>query len=186
MQLFRRHGYEGVSLAMLTDAIGIAPPSLYAAFGNKADLYREALDLYSAEASLTLLAEDMGDLTLSDAVNRMLERAITLIAGPSDERGCMISTGLLTSHPDHQDLTEELAARRREMAKRFANELELWLTPAQATRVAHFLCATLQGIAVQARDGASTDELLAIAVMARSGVMSELMVSGQRANRLHG
>jgi AcrR family transcriptional regulator len=48
MRLFRRHGYEGVSVADLTAAIGIAPPSMYAAFGNKAGLYREALDRYTA------------------------------------------------------------------------------------------------------------------------------------------
>ncbi|WP_163368077.1 TetR/AcrR family transcriptional regulator, partial [Enterobacter hormaechei] len=40
MRLFWRHGYEGVSLNDLTAAIGIAPPSLYAAFGSKAGLYR--------------------------------------------------------------------------------------------------------------------------------------------------
>ena len=46
MRLFWRHGYEGVSFGQLTAALGIAAPSLYAAFGNKAALYREALDRY--------------------------------------------------------------------------------------------------------------------------------------------
>lgn len=174
MQLFRRHGYEGVSMAMLTDAIGVAPPSLYAAFGNKADLYREVLDRYSAEASLTLLPEGTPALSLGEAVDGMLKRAITRVTDPSGERGCIISTGLLTSHPDHHDLVEELTARRRDMATRFAHELERWLTLVQAARVAQFLCTLLQGIAVQARDGTSTEVLCDIAVMARRGIMSEV------------
>lgn len=174
MLLFRRHGYEGVSLAMLTNAIGVAPPSLYAAFGNKAELYREALNRYSVEALLTLLPEDMPDLTLGEALDRMLRRAITLVACPTGERGCMISTGLLTSHPDHQGLTEELTARRVEMATRLATELKRWLSDIQATRAANFLCTVLQGIAVQARDGTSTDVLFDIATIARRGLMSEM------------
>src|SRR5690606_20535349 len=48
MRLFWRHGYEGVSVGDLTREIGIAPPSLYAAFGSKAELYREALKRYEA------------------------------------------------------------------------------------------------------------------------------------------
>ena len=46
MRLFWRHGYEGVSIGDLTKAIGVAPPSLYAAFGSKAGLYQQALTRY--------------------------------------------------------------------------------------------------------------------------------------------
>ncbi|WP_405402194.1 TetR/AcrR family transcriptional regulator [Paracoccus sp. Ld10] len=156
-----------LSLTMLTDAIGIAPPSLYSAFGSKAGLYREALDRYAIEASLTLVEDHAQNLTLNDALDRMFERAITLVVG----HGCMISTGLLTSHPDHHALTEELAARRGAMTARFAQDLEHWLPRTHADTAARFLCATLQGMAVQARDGAGVHALSSIAAIARLGVL---------------
>jgi AcrR family transcriptional regulator len=46
IRLFWHHGYEGISVGDLTKKIGVAPPSLYAAFGSKAGLYREAVDRY--------------------------------------------------------------------------------------------------------------------------------------------
>ena len=45
--MFWRKGYEGATLCDLTSAMGINPPSLYAAFGNKEGLFRQALDRYS-------------------------------------------------------------------------------------------------------------------------------------------
>ena len=46
LQVFWRKGYEGASMADLTEAMGITKPSLYAAFGNKEELFRKALDRY--------------------------------------------------------------------------------------------------------------------------------------------
>src|ERR1700677_3142305 len=46
MTVFWRKGYEGASLADLTEAMGINPPSLYAAFGNKEVLFRQVLERY--------------------------------------------------------------------------------------------------------------------------------------------
>src|SRR5215475_3677477 len=48
LHVFWRQGYEGTSLTDLTEAMGISRPSLYAAFGNKEDLFRRALDRYAA------------------------------------------------------------------------------------------------------------------------------------------
>src|SRR5690606_26257896 len=46
LRVFRERGYEGTSVAELQDALGISPPSLYAAFGSKEELFREAVELY--------------------------------------------------------------------------------------------------------------------------------------------
>src|ERR1700724_4390739 len=46
LRVFWRSGYEGASMADLTEAMGITRPSLYAAFGNKEELFRKALDRY--------------------------------------------------------------------------------------------------------------------------------------------
>ena len=49
LEVFWRNGYEGASISELTQAMGISPPSLYAAFGNKEGLFRKTLDRYIAK-----------------------------------------------------------------------------------------------------------------------------------------
>ena len=173
MRLFRRHGYEDVSVADLTQAIGIAPPSLYAAFGSKAGLYREALDRYTTlPGALDGLA---GAQTFEDAVEGLLRAAIKVVV--AEERGCMISTGLIEGAAEQQELARELAERRATLRGRIADGLRPWLPQADADRLATYLLAVQQGIAVQARDGASEAELLLIRDEVMVGVRSRLQAT---------
>lgn len=168
MRLFRRHGYEGVSIADLTAAIGIAPPSLYAAFGSKAGLYREALDLY---AGLPGALDGMdGAETLEAAVAGLFDAAIRAVT--VEERGCMISTGLIEGAIEQQELALELGERRRALRDRVANALSRWLERTEAERMAAYLSAVQQGISVQARDGATAEELLRIADETVAGIVA--------------
>lgn len=171
MILFRRHGYEGVSLAMLTDAIGIAPPSLYAAFGSKAGLHAEALDLYAGRAQHVALSRGSG-LSLDQALLRFFDSAIENVCD-ARRSGCMISTGMLECHPDHAGLAADLSGRRKAMQARLEQDLAFWLPPDEAAQLAPFVCAILQGISVQARDGASLDQLRGIASRAVRSFTSE-------------
>ncbi len=170
MHLFWRHGYEGASLAMLTEAIGIAAPSLYAAFGSKAGLYREALDRYSTISEFTLSRGDEDCLTLDQALSYLFDQAIERVTGEQGEQGCMVSLGLLACHPDHGQLGDELATRRHDMAVSLEHELRRWLPPARSGEASRFLCAVLQGIAVQAKDGATAPDLRATAHIGRAAV----------------
>ena len=169
MRLFRRHGYEGVSIADLTGAIGIAPPSLYAAFGSKAALYREALDRYAAlPGALDGLA---GADTLEQAVAGLLGAAIGAVT--AGDRGCMISTGLVEGAAEQRELARELAARRLILRGRIADGLAPWLDRPRAEQLAAFLLAVQQGMAIQARDGATEDDLLRIRDEAVAGVTAK-------------
>jgi AcrR family transcriptional regulator len=146
MRLFWQHGYEGVSVADLTGAIGIAPPSLYAAFGSKAGLYREALDLY---AGLPGALDGMqGAKTLEQAITGLLDAAIKAVT--AENRGCMISTGLVEGATEQQELARELGDRR----------------------LAAYLSAVQQGMSVQARDGATSKELSRIADETVAGILA--------------
>ncbi|WP_244631178.1 TetR/AcrR family transcriptional regulator [Aureimonas sp. ME7] len=166
MRLFRRHGFEGVSISDLTGAIGIAPPSLYAAFGSKAGLYREALDRYAA---LPGALDGMVDAaTLDEAVSGLLDAAIK--AATDAERGCMISTGLVEGAAEHRELADELAQRRRDLRGRIAEGLGSWLGPEEAQHLAAYLLAVQQGLAVQARDGATEAELALIREQVMVGI----------------
>ena len=157
MRLFWRHGYEGVSINDLTNAIGIAPPSLYAAFGSKAALYREALDRYGGlPRGLRKLSPAK---TLSGTIKSLLRNAVDAITDPKEERGCMVSTGMIHCAPEHADLASELADRRRSTRDQIAVALTQWLPKDSAHSLARYLTAVMQGLAIQARDGATRLEL---------------------------
>ncbi|CAO3421276.1 Transcriptional regulator, AcrR family [Azospirillum endophyticum] len=161
MRLFWRHGYEGVSISDLTAAIGIAPPSLYAAFGSKAELYREALDRYGAlpGALNTLVPGE----TPSATAEAMLRRAIEFATDPAGEGGCMVSVGMVQCGPDHDGIARDLAGRRQAMFEEAARIFSRWLDSASSRALARYLLTAMQGIAIQSRDGVGRQELQAMA-----------------------
>ncbi|PRD52215.1 TetR/AcrR family transcriptional regulator [Phyllobacterium myrsinacearum] len=171
MRLFWRHGYEGVSLNDLTAAIGIAPPSLYAAFGSKAGLYREALDRYSG---LPTALNNLGQTTsLCEAVETLLKNAIEAVTEPGEERGCMISSGMIQCGEDHADLARELAERRGLMRDSIMLKLQPWVDRDRAVSLSRYLVTILQGLSVQARDGASREELKQVAGEVAAGIKGQ-------------
>ncbi|OHV79475.1 TetR/AcrR family transcriptional regulator [Rhizobium sp. LCM 4573] len=178
MRLFWRHGYEGVSLNDLTAAIGIAPPSLYAAFGSKAGLYREALDRYSG------LPRALGNLggtaSLGETVETLLDRAIDAVTDPDEELGCMISSGMIQCGEDHADLARELAERRSMMRDTIALKLEPWLDRDRAASLSRYLVTILQGLSVQARDGASRGDLRQVASEVVAGIRARGLSDDKR------
>ncbi|MES5047258.1 MULTISPECIES: TetR/AcrR family transcriptional regulator [Rhizobium] len=168
MRLFWRHGYEGVSLNDLTAAIGIAPPSLYAAFGSKAGLYREALDRYSG---LPRALSNIGETaSLLETVETLLNRAVYAVTELDEERGCMISSGMIQCSEDHADLARELAERRGMMRDTITLKLASWLDRDHAAHLSHYLVTVLQGLSVQARDGASRQDLKQVASEVLAGI----------------
>ncbi|MGN8023661.1 TetR/AcrR family transcriptional regulator [Phyllobacterium sp. 22229] len=171
MRLFWRHGYEGVSLNDLTAAIGIAPPSLYAAFGSKAGLYREALDRYSG---LPTALNNLGQTTsLCETVETLLKNAIEAVTEPGEERGCMISSGMIQCGEDHADLARELAERRGLMRDSIMLKLQPWVDRDRAVSLSRYLVTILQGLSVQARDGASREELKQVAGEVAAGIKGQ-------------
>jgi len=160
MRLFWRHGYEGVGMNELTKAIGVAPPSLYGVFGSKANLYRRALDRYSQAFSLIDRSAVQQADSLPEAVRRLLVAAVDTVTSVEGERSCMVSSGMLCTHPDHHELASELAQRRDRIRQDIASVLAPWVEGSQLAATARHLAAVLQGFSIQARDGASREALL--------------------------
>jgi AcrR family transcriptional regulator len=182
MRLFWLHGYEGVSVSDLTEAIGIAPPSLYSAFGSKAGLYREALDRYQLlPGALNVLAQAN---SLNEAVASLLFAAVRAATASPNERGCMISSGLLQCAAEHAELARELAVRRRSIQNAIAIAFCRWMDRAQADRLASFLAIVLQGLSVQARDGVSRDELEDVAEEVIAGIRARHLGPHQRRKKM--
>ena len=159
MRLFWRYGFEGVSFQQLTASMGLAAPSLYAAFGNKAALYREALDRYAAMRGASDLSFMDEALPLREAVRLLLEGTAQGLLDPKGEIGCMLNTGMIASHPDHADLARELAERRADFRDLLKQKLLHWVSESEADRLSRFITGLMQGLAVQARDGHSLEDL---------------------------
>lgn len=168
LELFWRQGYEGASINDLTAAMGISPPSLYAAFGGKERLYQEALDLYAATRggyAARALAEEP---TARAAIERMLREAAAVYAG----RGCMLASGALACAPEHAGVAADLARRRRDGREALSARLERAVAEgelpagADAAALGAYYAAVIQGLSIQARDGATPEQLKAIARLA--------------------
>jgi AcrR family transcriptional regulator len=168
LEVFWRKGYEGATLCDLTAAMGINPPSLYAAFGNKEGLFRQALDRYWGLR--TAFWDDALAAPTARAVAETLLRGTAKFLGdPCHPRGCLAVHGALASGGEEDCIRKELEKRRstsqaeiRERFKRAKREGDL---PADAdpAALARFLATIIEGMAVQAASGATRKELERVA-----------------------
>ena len=168
---FWRLGYEGASVVDLTAAMGITPQSLYAAYGSKAELYREALDWYRG-TSTPLSAEMLETPGVLETLGKWLVGLASFFADPVHPPGCMVSTAMLFAATENQAVAGLVADRRRAGFQRIRARLERakaegeLLPGADPVALARFVSAIVQGMAVQARDGASQADLGSLARLA--------------------
>jgi TetR/AcrR family transcriptional repressor for divergent bdcA len=108
-RLFHQKGYDGVSVADLTQALDINPPSLYAAYGSKAGLYEHALRRYVAEQALSAPAIFEGR-DLGDAVTTMFVSAAEQYSRDAACRGCLVTEGARAADPEARAIADELSA----------------------------------------------------------------------------
>lgn len=172
MLLFWRRGYEATSISELTAEMGITPPSLYAAFGDKQRLFREAVQRYLAQSgpcSAQVFAEEP---TARAAIERLLRSAAEELTRRDRPSGCMVVTAATNCCPESADIQADLAALRAQSAERLQARIARAVTEGElpagtdAAGLATFYTTVIQGMTVQARDGASRDALLAAAAAA--------------------
>jgi AcrR family transcriptional regulator len=170
LHVFWSKGYEGTSIAELTEAMGITRPSLYAAFGNKEELFRKALDRYvDGPGGYVRLA--LAEKTARDVVDKLLHGTADAVTDPSCPSGCLAVQGALTCGDTSQSVKEELMARRAKgeenLRVRFRQAQADGDLPVDADPedLARYISIVLQGMAVQAASGASRDDLRKIADM---------------------
>src|SRR4030081_1734409 len=96
LEVFWARGYEGAPLPELTRPMGINRPSLYAAFGNKEQLFRKALDRYQT-GPMSFLAEALRKPTASAGVEAIFSGFVRMQRDREKARGCLIVSGALTA-----------------------------------------------------------------------------------------
>lgn len=156
MRLFWERGYEGTSVGDLADAMGIGKPSLYAAFGPKEQLFYEALDLY-----VRTYGPELGDVaTARGAIESLLRSNAETYADPSIPSGCMIVLAAAVGPPQNAEVRAHLAMLRNASTGSFAARIRKGMADgdvpegADADAMAAFYTTVLNGLALQARDGA--------------------------------
>jgi AcrR family transcriptional regulator len=172
--VFWAQGYEGTSMSDLTSAMRMSAPSIYAAFGNKESLFFKALECYRAGPG-SYLDTALTEPTAERVARRFLHSAIDTVSGDDTPHGCLGVHAALAVSPRSTAVKRQVESYQDPGATRLAQRLEQAvedgdLTPlANATALAHFLIAVVQGIAVQAATGASRDRLRLIADQAMMG-----------------
>jgi AcrR family transcriptional regulator len=164
MLVFWEHGYEGASLTGLTDAMGISTTSMYAAFGNKEELFRKALVRYT-EGPGGYLTRALEEPTALAAATAILAGTIRTTTRPAHPHGCMGVQGALATSDPGRDVRDLLAAWRndgcccvRERFQRAVDEGEL-PPGTDPGLLARYVTTLAFGIAVQAASGVGRDEL---------------------------
>jgi AcrR family transcriptional regulator len=173
-RLFWERGYEGTSIADLTKAMGVTPPSLYATFGSKEELYRQALDHNIAHETKRRSEALQAELPAYDALAFYLDDVVQGLTNPKNPSGCIISTAVLQHAEENESVAREVAARRETSIQcikaRFGRAIAEGDLPAvtDVDALARFYSAVVQGMSAQACDGASTETLRKLADIALS------------------
>ena len=178
MEVFWRHGYEGATIAQLTEAMGINPPSLYACFGNKEGLLKAALDRYTKLRGVWM-DEVVAAPTARDVAERMLMGIADKQTDPANPPGCLLVQGGIACGTGSENVPFELAARRAEnedqLRDRFVRaKAEGDLKPtSDPAALARYVSAVSVGMGVMASSGSDREALRQVASVAVQAVEAQ-------------
>ena len=164
LRVFWEKGYEGTSLADLTAAMGINKPSLYATFGDKAELFRKVVDHYMRRQS-TVWDEAFRLPTAKASVACILNSVAAALTNGKNPRGCLLVQAALSCGDEADCIKKELAARRadgdsliRARLLRAQADGEL-PRDVDAAALSRFFSTVLRGMSVEASAGATRAQL---------------------------
>lgn len=164
MRVFWQNGYEGASLPDLTEAMGISRTSMYAAFGNKEELFRKALERY-AHGPASYGVEAVAEPTARRVATVFLQGAVRSSTLPGYPTGCLSLRASLIGGEDGRVIRDLLATWRDEnstlLVERFRRAVDEGDLPAETdpALLARYVMTIGNGVAVQAAGGAERADL---------------------------
>ena len=171
LEVFWARGYEGATLPELTKAMGINRPSLYAAFGNKEQLFRKALDHYQT-GPMSFLSDALRRPTARAVVEAIFSGFVRMQRDRNKARGCLVVSGALASSEEAEWVRRELAQLRQSIVSAFRERFERAVRdgdlPAgtDCATLARYTATVLNGLAVQSASGATEKELRMVSALA--------------------
>jgi AcrR family transcriptional regulator len=175
MEVFWEKGFERASMAELTAAMGLKPPSVYAAFGDKENLFREAVALYMETDGSGIWDQLELASTAREAIHNLLRSTAKAYSRHVPSRGCLIVLAAPQQEGASPAVCEELKQRRltntvllEQRLRRGGREGEL---PAglNCRAVASYYASVQHGMSILARDGANRKTLMGVADSAMAG-----------------
>lgn len=169
LNVFWRHGYEQTTMVLLSEAMGIASPSIYCAYGNKASLFLEALRYYQKTYWDPLYEEYKRPSDIYEATEHLFTQAAHILLAPNAPCGCMIVMGFLNLPENEQELRKVIADRRDHTRAMFRDKLKEAVKKGEIRPdcdipgITGALHNFFEGLSIQARGDVCLSELLAIA-----------------------
>ncbi|MCG7362707.1 TetR/AcrR family transcriptional regulator [Roseomonas sp. ACRSG] len=161
-RLFHARGYDAVSVSDLTDALGINPPSFYAAFGSKAGLYARAIRHYNETAAIPLPEILRPDRPVAECLAALLEEAARNYAADPAAAGCLVLEGTRCNDPEARGTARAANLAAEDVIRSYIAARH----PEEAECLTDFVSTTMTGLSAKARNGYGLDRLLAIARLA--------------------
>ncbi|GAA3141356.1 AcrR family transcriptional regulator [Kribbella aluminosa] len=168
LDVFWERGYEGTSLSDLAEAMGIRSASIYAYFGSKEDLFRQVMSLYGATAGEPPRRALRDGATARDAIHAMLRATADQITHPEHPHYCMLILAAPTGAVENHAVRQFLADGRRRIYDEIRDRLAADVPPARLDAIARYYTTVVQGLSLQARDGATRPELETVITCAMS------------------
>lgn len=171
LKLFWLHGYEGTSIALLAQEIGVNVPSLYAAFGNKEALFLQAVERYG-QLNGSLYHDSLAKPTAREVARAILEGEVELVTRPEYPDGCLMVQSALVTSPESEKIRCMIAGMRGMaegwMAERFRKAQAEGDLPAHADpeALACYIMTLNSGLAVQAKSGVGKEQLMRVVEIA--------------------
>jgi AcrR family transcriptional regulator len=165
MHLFWSRGYDATSMADLRAGLGITQASLYAAFGNKEQLFREAVDLYRQTAGFSSTHALATGVSAREAIHAMLQAAVDAFSAPGAPGGCLLILGATNCAVENKWVQDHLLSIRRQISQSILERLKQGQhegdipKAAPIVALAAYYSTVLHGLALQSRDGASRKTL---------------------------
>lgn len=179
LPIFLEKGYEGATFGELVAAMGIKPPSFYAAFGSKEGLFRQVLALYLKQGQPIVTAA-LAQETALGVVESLLRSSADAHTNPSKPGGCLLVQSALSCSGKATAIRDDVAEKRVAIEPILQDRFEMAIklsdhsigaAPAKAAR---FVSTVIQGMAVQAAGGATREDLHSVVDVALAGIANSL------------
>ena len=176
--LFHQRGFDAVSLTDLTEAMNIKPPSFYAAYGSKAELFERAMHRYAVENALPMDKLLRPDRPPTEALTALLVAAAQQYGRDRALRGCLITEGMRADDPTARDMAEKLGDSGIQAVRRYLDQVR----PDAAQVLADYVLITLRGLSAAACSGMSLKRLVDVAQLAGKLISLEFEASDSAMN----